>query len=643
MNKRQYEILKYLSAQTDIITLENVVKYFDISKRSFKEDLDEIKYFLRSKNIGKILNLPADKIQCCVSTKDLKKEINFQNYLLNKQERIVIESLILLFQEHFLSTSEISDVMYVSRSSVVQDTKKLKSFISNFGLELVAKTRYGIKIVGNENDIREFFWNTILTYDYLYELLKKEKMIFDKIDKKYKIIYKIMDDIESKNHIFIDDRSFNILLNYLVFSVIRMSEGKYIEEFEEIGDREVEELLLNLCKVFDLSYKKEESNYLSSLFRRIKIYTSNGFEKEILSIQLQTRKFTKIISKLLNMDLSKDYYLLENLSSHIGRIITNNFDSYLKNEEVELIVRKNIDVYNLVKSNIDIFEILANRSISDNEINYIVIYICASIERLTYQETKKLNVAIVCGSGIGTSQLLKLNLIKKFNFSNMDIFSTRKLDNYNTNNYDLIISTIDLEIENKEYVKVTPLINTNDYNNIVTEIKNILKYRDLNRIDPSINYKEDNIIENDLSYYLTKEHIHLDISADNWKEAIEYSSDALVKEGYFEWSYVKEIQDLIQKHGLYMEVAKGFLLAHASISHKVYKTGFNLVRLKKEIEFPNERKRIKFICVLCTTNEKNHLKAFFELLNLLELPSFIKLISEAEKSEQIIRALKKYK
>ena len=48
--------------------------------------------------------------------------------------------------------------------------------------------------------------------------------------------------------------------------------------------------------------------------------------------------------------------------------------------------------------------------VSEDEVGYITIHFGAALERINYQEKKKARVAIVCSSGVGTTNLLEVRL-----------------------------------------------------------------------------------------------------------------------------------------------------------------------------------------------------------------------------------------
>ena len=102
---------------------------------------------------------------------------------------------------------------------------------------------------------------------------------------------------------------------------------------------------------------------------------------------------------------------------------------------------------------------------------FITLYFEKNIEEIT----KKYHVWVVCASGVGTSELLKLKIQKEFSNIVVDkVISSLDEQLYRLNNgskTDLIISTVELPsyISNK-YVLVSAMLNKQDKEKIKNAI-----------------------------------------------------------------------------------------------------------------------------------------------------------------------------
>mgnify|MGYP002242468635 FL=1 len=139
-------------------------------------------------------------------------------------------------------------------------------------------------------------------------------------------------------------------------------------------------------------------------------------EQKIIGLQLVTRKFIEHISKDLGVNLNRDFAFYENLTDHLESIIMRSFNVTQRDDFLKQYVEKNPKVLEVVQKYKDMLSNFMDREISEIEIDYIVIHICAALERRKKKEVE-FRVLIVCGGGIGTSQLLLAKMRNRFDFS----------------------------------------------------------------------------------------------------------------------------------------------------------------------------------------------------------------------------------
>ncbi|MEH2941346.1 hypothetical protein VSQ32_00355 [Lachnospiraceae bacterium KK002] len=126
-----------------------------------------------------------------------------------------------------------------------------------------------------------------------------------------------------------------------------------------------------------------------------------------------------------------------------------------------------------------------NRELSDKDLEYVSIHVCAALER---RKNKKIafHVIVACHAGIGTSRLLLEKLKTHFNFQIVDIVSSHEAGNLEPGKADFIISTVPLEGCRLDYVIVSPLLNDEDYICVGNKIDALRSSRHLPvRIDES--------------------------------------------------------------------------------------------------------------------------------------------------------------
>lgn len=72
---------------------------------------------------------------------------------------------------------------------------------------------------------------------------------------------------------------------------------------------------------------------------------------------------------------------------------------------IDSVVEENPRILEAVQKNLPMIESYAGRKLTEAETGYIVVHLCAAIERKKNQEIS-FRVIVACHAGIGTSQLL---------------------------------------------------------------------------------------------------------------------------------------------------------------------------------------------------------------------------------------------
>ena len=127
-----------------------------------------------------------------------------------------------------------------------------------------------------------------------------------------------------------------------------------------------------------------------------------------------------------------------------------NYDIQIKNPLLKDIKERFSEILGLCMLSIKLMSPYYNiTNISIDEISYIATYLQAAVERSVSSK----RVLVVCHSGYGTSQLLSTRLKRAFpQWTIVDIVSVHRLGEIDMTNIDFIVSSVDIDIKNKENV-----------------------------------------------------------------------------------------------------------------------------------------------------------------------------------------------
>ena len=90
-------------------------------------------------------------------------------------------------------------------------------------------------------------------------------------------------------------------------------------------------------------------------------------------------------------------------------------------------------------------------------------------------------------------------------------------------------------------------------------------------------------------------------------------------------------------------IGEGFAVPHEASDQGCLKTGMNLIRLKTPVELDDEEKiQVEFLSCLSAKDHKMHLRAFFNLVNLLKNKEFKAALRQAKSPEEMWEIIRKY-
>lgn len=682
MYKRTCEIIKIIYERPNEFDIKGLAQILSVSIKTVQADIQEINEYFHSKGIDS-LEVADNRFSIKQTNKSIYETLNtlsYYDYKLSRDERLVIEALLLIFTDEPIILSNIAEFMYVSRSTVIGDLKYLDDYLNDHGLSINAKTNTGICISGSEIDVRYLFISILLKYGYLYSMFSHQEETKNIKSGDIKaiaierniILQNLTSEAEGYSEMQLAECSFNMLVNYLCMAIFRMKLGKHLKNYEkkntDSNNKLIERLYKLVCQHFDLVYNENELAYLKNFPVNLSYLKRNNCvdgNKEIVKIQTITRLFIMNVSKSLKLPLYRDYELFQSLSNHLERIFIDGFTNFTENDEINFIIEKYDDIKKVVVENIDILEQFVNRTITNEEISYIVVYICASIEKMKTQ-TNICNVILICNSGIGTSQLLKSKLLERFDFNIINVLPKHRLGDSINSEVDFVISTVDLENIDVPYIRVSPQLtdsdflkmkkmiddygcnssvkySKNDYSDIISKIKPIVKNDELlDVIKEGLNnyFAKKNKVALSLSKLLTEEFIQIDMEADTWQQAIEKASVNLLNKGYINNNYIQSMIRNVEQNGPYIVISEGFAIPHAAIDEGSMRLGFNLIRLKNPVVFnAGINDPIKYVCVINAIDKEKHLNALFNLINLLQICEFKEALNKAKSSKDMAKVI----
>lgn len=682
--KRMISIIEDIT-ERHLVELSVLAKKNKVSKQTLKNDINNINELLITNHLQQ-LSLVDDIIINIVDLVEVKKFINdyitnnLYAYKLSKSELVVFLTLLLILSDDYITINDVAEKLNISRSTLLNNLPQCKFYIKNLGLSLKSSSNKGIMILSNELDRREAMI-TVLKQQlrdnrFILNLAAKSSIFFE--EDKRPILRNIINDLKKIN-IELSETSYQILEYYLLFCIPRFQKMHFIksvklnkesEYFQIISDQ----LLGQISKALNIeNIPQEEGNFLSNLCNKELIIRAPWLNyQQALYIQFIVRKIINDVSNSLMIDLTDSFSLEKNLTAHLVSI----YKYPLQSENIPSNDLVDIDEYlvSVVKENITPIEVYFKRKLSDVELWYISLHFGAAIRQ---NQIEKITYKVILISNERKSKIeytySKLEQINNINVSK--IINSHEISTIYEKDVDFLISTEALATSPVEVIYISSNVNSEDLIKISAKIEDLMN----NGIEPvQKNNKIDQFMDNVRSLIcsdtnLTTEYVlqrieecakntflqkkanklfeektlylhqlllpslmNFDVLVNDWIDAIYKSSNKMVNQGYFNQQYVQSIINQTYEYGPYYIIAPKIAILHAEPERSCFKTGISFTRLLNPVNFLNNAQYpVQYLFVFSITDNELHIKALFQLQNLLESSKFQGMLRQVKTAEEL--------
>lgn len=634
LTKRQKELLELLAQQGDFQTVEYFASKLGVSKRTTHSELGIIEDYLQSS--GEYLE---KKRGVGIALKRFKevgviKEKKEESDVYNTFNRRIEMMNILLFEEKVVSFNHLSDHFMVSKTSIIKDFEFIMKIL-NVGSKIkLCSDIHGTSLLGSEEDTQKAllqFNRYLLNNSELYDEDFAEKI---KLLNAYygesliNVCSNILYTYIRENVNAISDYYVQNTLNIFIILVFRITKGHHIEElkktdasettifFEESAVRMLHKAALRL----ELTYTNEDVHFLSLQL------ISNRFEplpEEEIDEAIVERLLSRV-SAALSINFASDQKLEEQLKNHIPpmiyRLRSNNktenpFTSQIKNE-FSL-------TFNVIWVVLSEYEQELGISFNEDEIAFLTMYFQAAVERARMNR----KILIVCQMGIATSELL-INRIKNVlpSLDTFEVASVAEMEQMVLNDYDLIISTIKVDIPKKEVILVSPFLTKEDIERI--------KQSDL------LPKAENNVLKlvraHHLMKFVDRDFVFVNTDFSSKEELIEQVGEVLIENGFVTQQFIQTVQEREEMGGT--DLPTGTAVPHGN-STCVNQTIIVLVKNKKKFKWNKYYVDLVFLICIAKQDTFQTRNILADIYNIIDSNEQLKQLREATTNDVLFRKL----
>lgn len=612
ISDRMSKIIKELNnSKKSYINSIELADMLGVSSRTVKRDLKEISEILKDNgaeveatNQGYRLIINEDEL----FSQFIDENISSSAEVSGKKSDKVNGILELLLSNLYINQDKIADELYISRSSINKVMMDVKNILSEYKITIQNKPHYGYILEGNEIDIRNCMVRFLTQRKEDNSILISNRLVGFKEEDYYNLLEEIK-NIFKDLKIRKNDIEINYITRYIVISIFRVKYNCEIVLDDNINislDNSIISASKTIAKKikerFKVEFTFEDILYISYIIGNNHIEIKELDDSGISVEQMVIYAIDKIKNEY-DIDFFRDGTLLKGLINHL-------YTSYsryclnvtLDNPLINLIKSKYIEAYNYSILFSKVFKEEYGISMTEEDIGYIALHFAASLERAIMNNSLK--AIIVCSSGVGTAELLKTRITKKFqNIAIKGVYPAYILDSLELSDIDLIISTVNLEgvsLE-KEVINVSPLLTDEDEEKINEHVK---KQRDYDYLQ--------NLMSDDLFF--------INIEASSKEEVIEIMTKTMIERDII----TEEIKEQILKRE---EMSSTEITNLVAIPHCIAKENKNSVLaigiLKRPIMWDKSQVQIVFLGVLDPQVKQNR-KVFSMLYKLTKKVDKIK-------------------
>ena len=635
LEKSQKEFLMLLLENENPQSIQSIQDQLDISRRTvyyIVNKINDVFYDLRMEPInnkrGQGYYLTSDQKKVVDSI--LHSDGTLQN--LSPDERVHYLICWMMYPKANIHIENIMELFDVSRNSVFNDLKDLKSEIEKYDVSLYFDIKNGYMING-----QVFSKRALLLY-YLKILLKKihYKSIEFLDVSEVETFYSRLQQISLKMHNEYDD--YNLLAIACLLNIVHYVDEKFDFSILELRDLEKTEELHMIDKYF------QDLNVHERLYLTIHLLGSKAgsvirlddSQRDIQLFELALH-LVDLFERQTSCDISEKNELVNSLYMHFKlSMYYYQLSIQISNTLLEDVKENYGNLYQMIKNLCESMDDEFPFILTDSEISYITMHFGGHLKQVQGKFYALIRVLIVCPSGISTSTLLKREVEDLY--ANVTVIAATAAENIAQykENIDFIVSTIDLDTD-IPWIKVNAILTKDDKSKIASMMSLNMQTYKLNKdnfsglfsiiqkyVDPTQmkNLKKDvydyfregnlivDVVEEKqlrLKDIMYRDHL-IRIDKDiMWDEAIRLASVPLLKTNIITENYINEMIGLVRDYGPYIVIKNRIAIAHAKTEAGANALGTALLINKKNIQFEDDL-NIHYLFVISSSNPKEHLQ-----------------------------------
>lgn len=490
LDARMKKIIIELS-DSEYVTASELAKILDLNEKTvrttigkMRDSLDEYGIEIESKTRKgyHLLIYDKEKYQAFINNDEWLSKNDIPN---NSKEREEWLLDYLLKQHKFVRIDDLSEMLYVSRSTITNDIRNVEDSLKSYHITLIRRPNYGLHIQGSEFDIR----NCMISQ---FKDNKWAQRFSDKEENELKEISKILLNNIQNQKVVLSKSMIQEMTSCIYIAKVRYEENyKITVSKNEVVHRIYKPCIDVATNIVEELNEKFHIHLLDSEIYYIAINIAARSDYNVLEGELesgvinqarkQATQMLDCVYDMMHLDMRQNLSLLYDLISFlIPMDIRMRYGIIAKNPFAEATKKKYFFAYNVASQAVIPLKKTYFHEVPENEIAYLTSIFALFIEQ-EKDKKKKYNILVICETNMSTSKLLAYQYKKKFKKYIDEVYTCEmyNLDSFDFSKVDYIFTTVEINrVLPKPVLGISAFLEDEE----VEKISSILKFKSSNTI-----------------------------------------------------------------------------------------------------------------------------------------------------------------
>lgn len=490
LDVRMKKIIIELS-DSEYVTASELAKILDLNEKTvrttigkMRDSLDEYGIEIESKTRKgyHLLIYDKEKYQAFINNDEWLSKNDIPN---NSKEREEWLLDYLLKQHKFVRIDDLSEMLYVSRSTITNDIRNVEDSLKSYHITLIRRPNYGLHIQGSEFDIR----NCMISQ---FKDNKWAQRFSDKEENELKEISKILLNNIQNQKVVLSKSMIQEMTSCIYIAKVRYEENyKITVSKNEVVHRIYKPCIDVATNIVEELNEKFHIHLLDSEIYYIAINIAARSDYNVLEGELesgvinqarkQATQMLDCVYDMMHLDMRQNLSLLYDLISFLMPMdIRMRYGIIAKNPFAEATKKKYFFAYNVASQAVIPLKKTYFHEVPENEIAYLTSIFALFIEQ-EKDKKKKYNILVICATNMSTSKLLAYQYKKKFKKYIDEVYTCEmyNLDSFDFSKVDYIFTTVEINrVLPKPVLGISAFLEDEE----VEKISSILKFKSSNTI-----------------------------------------------------------------------------------------------------------------------------------------------------------------